>query len=296
MDSELNNQIEMQKKISDIVKIRQEQITELKTFYDINNKKLYKEIILFGNNLSNFEELFNKGEYRLKCENIFSLALSIGRILDLNNSVKTILIALKIFDEHKYYLKYSKNTKNFISKIFENNPAIPLLQNDFIKERIKSNPQNSTSNFKIMYEFYNSLNKNDSNFFPDFNKYFAFQTDSKSKNNSNFNYEEFNSILYKITNGSYSQHYKFYSRVKSSFEFDYPNIIITACDIFFLLYNKMMDKICYNPNLIIYIEKLDQEIVENFIRIVSDDLKELSEYILYKECEDVTKILEKIYK
>jgi hypothetical protein len=232
----------------------------------------------------------------LKCENIFSLALSIGRILDLNNSVKTILIALKIFDEHKYYLKYSKNTKNFISKIFENNPAIPLLQNDFIKERIKSNPQNSTSNFKIMYEFYNSLNKNDSNFFPDFNKYFAFQTDSKSKNNSNFNYEEFNSILCKITNGSYSQHYKFYSRVKSSFEFDYPNIIITACDIFFLLYNKMMDKICYNPNLIIYIEKLDQEIVENFIRIVSDDLKELSEYILYKECEDVTKNLEKIYK
>ena len=87
MDSELNNQIEMQKKISDIVKIRQEQITELKTFYDINNKKLYKEIILFGNNLLNFEEFISKGEYRLKCENIFSLALSIGRILDLSNTV-----------------------------------------------------------------------------------------------------------------------------------------------------------------------------------------------------------------
>ena len=293
MDSELNNQIEMQKKISDIVKIRQEQITELKTFYDINNKKLYKEIILFGNNLLNFEEFISKGEYRLKCENIFSLALSIGRILDLNNSVKTILIALKIFDEHKYYLKYSKNTKNFISKIFENNPAIPLLQNDFIKERIKSNPQNSTSNFKIMYEFYNSLNKNDSNFYPDFNKYFAFQTDSKSKNNANFNYEDFTSILNKVTN---SKHYKFYSRVKSSFVYDYPSIVITACDIFFLLYNKMMDKICYNPNLIMYIEKLDQDIVENFIRIVSDDLQQLSEYILNKECEDITKNLEKIYK
>ena len=128
MDAQLNKQIEMQNKISNIVKNRQEQITELKRYFDVNNKKLYKEIILFGNNLSNFEELFNKGEYRLKCENIFSLALSIGRILDLNNSVKTILIALKIFDEHKYYLKYSKNTKNFISKIFENNPAIPLLQ------------------------------------------------------------------------------------------------------------------------------------------------------------------------
>ena len=57
-----------------------------------------------------------------------------------------------------------------------------------------------------------------------------------------------------------------------------------------------MDKICYNPNLIMYIEKLDQEIVENFIRIVSDDLQQLSEYILYKECEDLTKNLEKIYK
>jgi hypothetical protein len=43
MDSELNNQIEMQKKISDIVKIRQEQITELKTFYDINNKNYIKK-------------------------------------------------------------------------------------------------------------------------------------------------------------------------------------------------------------------------------------------------------------
>ena len=272
MDSELNNQIEMQKKISDIVKIRQEQITELKTFYDINNKKLYKEIILFGNNLLNFEEFISKGEYRLKCENIFSLALSIGRILDLSNSVKTLFIAIKIF---------------------ENNEAVPLLENDFLKERFILNKDKNSSNLTLMNNFYDSLYKNDSNNFSDFTKYFAFQTDSKSKNNANFNYEDFTSILNKVTN---SKHYKFYSRVKSSFVYDYPSIVITACDIFFMLYNKLMDKICYNYKLTMYIKKLDGLIVENFINSVSDDLQKLSEYILFKECDEIAKSLEKIYK
>ena len=34
------------------------------------------------------------------------------------------------------------------------------------------------------------------------------------QNPTNFNYEEFNSILYKITNGTYSHYYKFYSYLK----------------------------------------------------------------------------------
>jgi len=37
-----------------------------------------------------------------------------------------------------------------------------------------------------MNDFYHSLYKNDSYFFAFFNKYFVFQIDSKSKNNSNF--------------------------------------------------------------------------------------------------------------
>ena len=39
MDAQLNKQIEMQNKISNIVKNRQEQITELKRYFDVNNKK-----------------------------------------------------------------------------------------------------------------------------------------------------------------------------------------------------------------------------------------------------------------
>ena len=45
-----------------------------------------------------------------------------------------------------------------------------------------------------------------------------------------------------------------------------------------------------------YIEKLDRLIVENFIKSVSDDLQKLSEYILFKECDEIAKSLEKIYK
>ena len=115
MDQQINQQIEMQNKISNIVKIRQEQITELKYFYDYKNKKLYKEIILIGNNLNLFDKIFMKGDYKLKCENLLSLSVSLGKILDLNNSVKTILIALKIFEEHINYIKNhlkSENSKN----------------------------------------------------------------------------------------------------------------------------------------------------------------------------------------
>ena len=44
MDEQLNTQIEMQNKISALVKQRQEQITELKMYYDPTNIKKYKEL------------------------------------------------------------------------------------------------------------------------------------------------------------------------------------------------------------------------------------------------------------
>src|SRR5688500_18528168 len=101
-----SKQFELQNKISSIVKERQTQISELKNFYDRKNKKLYKEMILVASNLSSLEELFNnKLEYRIRVENLFSLSLSLGKVLDLNNSIKTILISLKIFDEHEAYIK-----------------------------------------------------------------------------------------------------------------------------------------------------------------------------------------------
>ena len=92
MDEQLNTQIEMQNKISALVKQRQEQITEIKMYYDTKNTKKYKEIALLGKNLNKFEEVFKKGEYRMRCENVLSLALSLGKILDLNNSSYYIYI------------------------------------------------------------------------------------------------------------------------------------------------------------------------------------------------------------
>ncbi len=68
-------------------------------------KKNIKIQSLLEKNLLYFEHLYNKNDYRLKCENILSLALCLGRVIDLNNSVKTILISLKIFEEHNTYLQ-----------------------------------------------------------------------------------------------------------------------------------------------------------------------------------------------
>ena len=253
---QISEQIEVQEKISRIVKLRQEQISELKLYYDSNNNKFYKDITKLGKNLQKFENLFTKYEYRLRCENIISLSLSLGKIIDLNNSVKIILIAGKIFEEHHNYLKNKKNNdgKTFISKLFEKNSSIPLTKNELIKERLK-NTWDKSDSFKKMANFYDTLFKNDSISFPDFNSYLTFQKDSKVKVNNNFKIDDFNNKLDKIMSSSYSYSNKFYSRVPTSFELDYPSTVYSACDIFFMLYNKMMDKVCYNTNILQYISE-----------------------------------------
>lgn len=302
MDEQLNTQIEMQNKISALVKQRQEQITELKMYYDPTNVKKYKEIALLGRNLSKFDEIFTKGEYRMKCENLLSLALSLGKILDLNNSIKTILISIKIFDEHNHYLSQnaagnSNGKNNFISKSLNKTDAVPLSQSAIIKKRISgpAPPGTNETGFKVMKDFYSSLYKNDSNFFTEFNKYLAFQTDSKSKSNVQFKTEDFKYALYKVMSAKNGNFYKFYSRVNSSFDLDYSSVVLSACDIFFMIYNKMMDKICYNPNLIDYIQELDNLIARYFIYLSSEDLRKLAEYIVKKDMNDLISNLDKVY-
>ena len=293
---QISEQIEAQEKISRIVKLRQEQISELKLYYDSNNNKFYKDITKLGKNLQKFENLFTKYEYRLRCENIISLSLSLGKIIDLNNSVKIILIAGKIFEEHHNYLKNKKNNdgKTFISKLFEKNSSIPLTKNELIKERLKNNWDKSDS-FKKMANFYDTLFKNDSISFPDFNSYLTFQKDSKVKVNNNFKIDDFNNKLDKIMSSSYSYSNKFYSRVPTSFELDYPSTVYSACDIFFMLYNKMMDKVCYNTNILQYISELDKYIYNYFINPCSNDLMKLSQLIVQKEIQEININLDKFF-
>lgn len=38
---------------------------------------------------------------------------------------------------------------------------------------------------------------------------------------------------------------------------DYASVVQAACDIFFMFYNKFMDKICYQQQLFDYLIKLD---------------------------------------
>ena len=280
MDEEKVGDAELQSKIMITVTKRHEQLNEIKKYYSINNTELYKNTINFGKKISLIEQLYTKSDYRFKCENILSLALSLGRVIDLNNSIKTILISLKIFEEHQIFLKNLGLTKNYITKIFENNESIPLTQNELMKERIKVNSENNTPSFKMISDFYNSLNNNESNFYKYFEKYLSFEDQKQSL-------EDYTSMFTKITSGSFSQSYKFYSRVKPSFDFDNPSIIVTACDIYFMLYTKMIDKVCSHQNVFIYLKKLDQEIVQHFISVVYYDLDILSQFLFNKEKESL---------
>jgi hypothetical protein len=211
-----SKQLDIHHKLSSIVKERQTQISELKKFYDRGNKKLYKEIVYVSGNLHQLEELFNnKMEYRIRIENLFSLAMTLGKIMDLNNSIKTILIALKVFEEHEGYLKHYHNTtqKSFIYKIFEKVDSVPLVKNNFIKSKYFS-PQRANTNITTK-DFYNSVYTNDGGFFKDFDKYLNFQMDLKQKNKENvFKFEEFGGKLNKMFQGSMINSFKFYVRVQ----------------------------------------------------------------------------------
>ena len=294
------DEFDVQEKISKIVQKRHIELSEIKTYFDINNIKPYKNIARIGQNLKLFEVIFSKEVYKQKCENIISITLSIGKIMDLNNSIKTLLLSIKIFKEHKnYLLNLNKNDKkNFITDMFEKNNSIPLSQNNFIKERIISNIDENVS-FKKMQKFYESLYGNDSNFFNDLNDYYTF--DSISNNNENENdkneieNEDSNKKLIKIISNSYANLNKFYSRMPLSIETDYPSLVYSACDVFHMLYNKMMDNICYNPNFLPYIEELDECILYYFIKPCSNDLIKLSEVVIKKEFSELNSNLIKFY-
>ena len=294
------DEFDVQEKISKIVQRRHIELSEIKKYFDINNIQPYKNIARIGQNLKLLEVIYSKEIYKQKCENIISITLSIGKIMDLNNSIKTILLSLKIFKEHKNYLQnlYMNDKKNFITDMFEKNNSIPLSQNNFIKERISTNSDNDVS-FKKMQKFYESLYGNDSNFFNDLNDYYTFDSLSNNKENENdkneIENEDSNKKLIKLVSNSYANLNKFYSRMSLSIESDYPSIVYSACDVFHMLYNKMMDNICYNPNFLPYIKELDEYILYYFIKPCSDDLIKLSEVVIKKEISEFNSSLIKFY-
>ena len=294
------DEFDVQEKISKIVQRRHIELSEIKKYFDINIIQPYKNIARIGQNLKLLEVIYSKEIYKQKCENIISITLSIGKIMDLNNSIKTILLSLKIFKEHKNYLQnlYMNDKKNFITDMFEKNNSIPLSQNNFIKERISTNSDSDVS-FKKMQKFYESLYGNDSNFFNDLNDYYTFDSLSNNKENENdkneIENEDSNKKLIKLVSNSYANLNKFYSRMSLSIESDYPSIIYSACDVFHMLYNKMMDNICYNPNFLPYIKELDEYILYYFIKPCSNDLIKLSEVVIKKEISEFNSSLIKFY-
>ena len=301
------SEFDSQEKITKIVQKRHEQISEIKLYYDWNNQQSYKGVVRLGQNLEKFEKIFNRNEYQLKCENVISLTLSIGKIMDLNNSIKTILLSIKIFEEHKKYINKNNNNnnKNFIHNFFSKKNSIPLSQNNFIKERLKQNLDIKNESYKIMTKFYESLFGNDSNFFNDLENFYNYDYNSEIKNEKIINGKESNNSEKKEEGNKnkidkkkfpFSNENKFYNRVNFCFKLDYPASVYSACDIFYMLYNKMMDNICYNPNFLSYIEELDAYIISYFIKPCFDDLIKLSDLIIKNEVEELNFNLEQFYK
>lgn len=190
---------DIQEKLMNIMKERQIQLTELKTYFDKQNTKHYKDIIKL--NLNKFEDIISKSELNKKCESLLSIAISISKILELNHSVKSILLSLKIMEEHKKHVTSTIN-KSFVYKIFEDSSLIALNKNPWLKKR----------NFSYaMTDFYKALFEESDNFFNDFNNYLNFQTDKKQKpSDSKIKANVFADQVTKILAGSTVNNYILY--------------------------------------------------------------------------------------
>jgi hypothetical protein len=65
MDNDVSKLLEIQTIILNIVKEQQIQISELKSYLDKDNGKLYKDIVVI-NRCEVLEEVYTKSEYRMK--------------------------------------------------------------------------------------------------------------------------------------------------------------------------------------------------------------------------------------
>jgi hypothetical protein len=200
-------ELDIQEKHRNILKKRQSQLSELKCFFNKDNTERYKDIISLD--LTLFEEMYSKSEIRLKVENILSFTSSFAKILELNNSIKTILVGLKVLEEHKKYMITKAPNKGFVYKLFENNTQIPIHKNELLK------PSNNITMGSPAKEFYSMLFKDsDSQYLTDFNSYLNFQTDKKQKpEDSKIKVDAISEQMVKMFQGSVVNYYKLYSRV-----------------------------------------------------------------------------------
>jgi hypothetical protein len=220
MEEAQKTRVEINNKISSLVKERQSQISELKTYFNEKGRRLYKEIILVNDSLHCLEEVLTRPLYRLKVENLHSLSISLGKVLDLNHSVKTLIVSLKVFEEHENYLKQNLlggtlKSKSFMYKMFERNETLPLSRNEMLKNKFLNFSQQDTGSIMLMKDFYQALYRSDGDFWTEFNKYLNFQMDVKSKPKENFKLEDFTGKLAKLYYGSLVNYNKFYSRLSS---------------------------------------------------------------------------------
>lgn len=65
MDNDVSKLLEIQTIILNIVKDQQIQISELKSYLDKENGRLYKDIVMI-NRCEALEEVYTKSEYRMK--------------------------------------------------------------------------------------------------------------------------------------------------------------------------------------------------------------------------------------
>lgn len=204
---------DIEEKFVNLMKKRQIQLADLKEYYDKNSNKFYKEIIKITLDI---DKVKTRQEVKERCEDFLSLINSIGKVIDLNNSIVSLFMCVKIFEEHKAYTVKNKDNKLlYVEKLFEDTTSIKFSKNEAFK-RITLNQNNKSYSNKDKVEFYRMLYSETEGFQNiDFSNYLNIQMSknlNKEKQMSNFNLSSITEKYNKMTYGSKVPINKVYKR------------------------------------------------------------------------------------
>jgi hypothetical protein len=294
LNSRLNDKLnifdEIDKISKEITKQNSFKTTHYNSLYDTNNNSLNQQFN-FANTqqyLNNNNNTINNNDFQNSFNNYISKNNKIENLKESfsTNVNKDIISSKKLSQE--------ENPEKFVFQFFYDNQELTTdnkqkkTTGNKGSHNIKYFRQNKYNTNNRPYNDINNQLMNYKSMVSRCNNYSIKDKKNKSKENNN--------KINKIIINSFSAFNKFYTRAPIIFEIDYPSIIYSSCDIFYMLYNKMMDNICYNPNFLPYIEELDEYILTYFIKPCLNDLIKISELIIKDEVDGLNLNLEKLYK
>ena len=209
MESQNEKLNEIKSYYSSVCNERQTQLSELKQLFNNSSQKMYKDMILMTSEVLSIH--LDASEIKFRQEAFMSIGLSIGKVINQNNSLKSLLLTLKVLEEHDVYYSKKKQETTFIHQMLEKNSLLPIRHSMALRMHFVAD-ERKEKQFKLLSSFYGALYKENDNVIKSFEQYLRFQKDNKEAKKANFDFSDISSGWSKLSSGSVVNSHKAYVR------------------------------------------------------------------------------------